>query len=184
MICCGRACTQRTCSCGLCDHVVQSWSVTTLNSILVSGEVRRVLLGPCRCQQCVQLCYCSRRVAVWQGRRWSLSMALLLPAHMPMGHSQPEKPSLKAPGTGAGGSEHGACMRLGSEAARFSACSAGNHAPGQTVTWTGTLAARQRVLGVTLNWCALHAPAWGSVQVGIVSRCIHSGRTGPANSRC
>jgi len=31
-------------------------------------------------------------------------------------------------------------------------CSAGNHAPGQSVTWTGTLAARQKALGVTFNW--------------------------------
>jgi len=31
-------------------------------------------------------------------------------------------------------------------------CSAGRHAPGQSITWTGKLGARRKVLGVNLNW--------------------------------
>ena len=30
--------------------------------------------------------------------------------------------------------------------------SAGNHVPGQVVTWTGTTNVRHKVIGVTINW--------------------------------
>ena len=33
------------------------------------------------------------------------------------------------------------------------ACSAGNHIPGQRVTWTGSVSSAQVATGVSINWC-------------------------------
>ena len=30
------------------------------------------------------------------------------------------------------------------------------------MTWTGSLGARQKVVGLTLNWCVLHSMLWRS----------------------
>ena len=103
--------------------------------------------------------------AVSPERPCLLLMVLRLPAHMPAGTLQPRKPHRRVRDIGAGGSP--ACtvpsmLALGSMTNRSRACSAGNHAPGQSVTWTGSLGARQKVVGLTLNWCVLHSMLWRS----------------------
>ena len=107
-------------------------------------------------------------------------MALLLPAHMAVGNTQQEKPSRKAQVIGAGDRHNRrvACLRR-VNLSFLTLLSSGNHAPGQSVVWTGSLGARQRVLGVAINWRAgyfLHVDV-----MKILVAC--AGRTDLVNSR-
>ena len=91
-----------------------------------------------------------------QGRPWLLLMARLLLAHRPAGTLQPRKSCRRVRGIGAGVTMRIPFRILVQCEAQSCVCSTGKRAPGQIVVWTGTLVARQKVVGVTLNWCVAH----------------------------